>query len=232
MSKTVVYVAKFDEDLIVLSFTLPKTRIAPGCESWPIPMNLGYSLSHLVFDGDGPTDLPSGDLTEEQYRTWRSSQAGIIRDDQIDDLTVGFGLGGLCVDVSFSVFDSPLYRTILKATVTNIGPYPIDRLSLNWNGRFPAAPGSRLIGMGYGFRPIDNDSSQILPGESKVVALIQPELKDCLSFASSLSPDEYYITIEASSGDNPAMHPIREISGQSLGLIIDELEQSISGERD
>jgi hypothetical protein len=148
----------------------------------------------------------------------------------VNPTLVAFGLGGLTVATTLTALDNEEYGPILEAKVVNVGPYPIGKVHVLWNGRWEPSGDSQIIGKGFHFAAIGSRTKQLAPGKSATFALLKPHLQAGLSYAASLSPDQYRIEVHASHPDHPAMHEIHRVPGSEMGDLIDRLEHLLETE--
>ncbi len=155
METHIVFVATFAPDKIEVSDGLPKARPMSGFEHNPFPVYQGHSLKRLRVESETYPVLPDGDLTQEQYFEWRSIlPEDAIREETVDPKLIMLGMAGLCVDVGLTAILAAPYGTLLEAAVTNVGPYPIGKVQVVWNGQWEPSVDGGIIGKGFHFLPV------------------------------------------------------------------------------
>jgi hypothetical protein len=231
MPKRIVFVAIYDKDCITVSGELPEPRFLPEHAHFPGPVTRGYGLVRLRIESATDLRVPEGDLTEEQYREWRSGlMAESIKEEGVNGTLVALGLGSLCVEVKLEGVDAIPYGTLLEATVTNVGPYPIGKVQVAWHGEWEPTRGDPLIGKGLHLRSVGEPPKELLPGKLRKFVLIKPDLQKGLSYAASLPPGNYYLGVHASLPGHEATYEIHRVPGAEMGAVIEMLEQLLETE--
>jgi hypothetical protein len=137
----------------------------------------------------------------------------------------------MCVDVKLAVVDAIPHGTLLEATVTNVGPYPVGKVQVVWHGRWDVPSDSGLIGRGLHFVPVGGPLAQELrQAESQRFALTEPLLQQGLSYAASLDPDQFHLAVEATLTGQYMYCEIARVTGPDLGFWIEKLEEFLETE--
>ena len=230
MARHIIFVATFDKDSIEISDKLPVVRPL-NRPDLPYPVTQGYSLVRLRVDSDSPPALPGRDLTAAEYGEWRSSlAASSALEEPVEPRIVLLGLGGLCVAVRTFGVESIPYGTLLEVRVENIGPYPIGKVEVIWHGRWEASGYGEPIGRGFHLESVGEPPRQLAPGASRTFAMRKPRLQQCLSYAASLPPDQYYLGVNASLPGQEATYEIHTVPGANLSAVIEVLEHYLDTE--
>lgn len=230
MKTHVIFVARFDADRIEVSAELPKARPMEGYSHWPVPVTQGYALTRLRLQAESFPIMPDGDVSHAEYGEWRSILPEPVVEEAVEQKLVGLGLGGLCVEARLAAVDAIPHGTLLEANVSNIGPYPIGKVQVVWHGEWKSSSHSREIGKGFHFTSIGDAPKELMPGVSRTFALMKPQVQKGLSYAASLSPDQYYIGVHASLPGQEAVYEIHRVPGSEMGQLIENLEHFLETE--
>ena len=122
--------------------------------------------------------------------------------------------------------------TYLEVTVANVGNDTIGKLKVSWDGSWEPTCNEQLIGKGFFLVPVNEkfERLRLLPGEQCVHALLKPDLQKCLSYAASLSPENYFLSVWASLPDQESTYVIHKRLGSKMSNVIESLEDFLATE--
>jgi hypothetical protein len=223
----IVFVADYGEGCIEVSDRLPEPRRLPDVNG--IPCFRGYRLTRLRIDAYDPPVLPEGDLTEEQYREWRSI-LGEFTEEAVDRHLAAVDLAGVCVEVKLAAVDAIPHGTLLEARVKNVGPYPAGKIQVAWHGQWDKPRETGESGRGFHFVSVGPPPRELPPGAERTFALLKNELRQCLGYAAALSPEQFYIAVSATKPGEEAYYEVARVPGTDLGYMVEQLEHFLETE--